>query len=196
MPRLATSMGTLSGEARLVARATEGDRGAFDQLAREHFNEVFRLLHRMVGNHEDAEDLAQECFVRAYRSLRFFRGEGSFAAWLGRIALHLARDHHRRRGRGLPLVAIDPGAAEPQSREGEPARQLSRREMIQKVGEAIERLPHNLRAAVVLRVLEGRDYAEVAEATGMKPTTVRTQVMKARKRLMAMLAPWLERRRP
>jgi len=68
--------------------------------------------------------------------------------------------------------------------------------MIQKVGEAIERLPHNLRAAVVLRVLEGRDYAEVTEATGMKPTTVRTQVMKARKRLMAMLAPWLERRRP
>lgn len=172
-------------EAGLVARARAGDRRAFDTLARAHLAEVYGLLHRLVGNHEDAEDLAQDCLVKAYRSLRFYRGEGSFAAWLGRIAVHLARDHHRRRGRRAPTVTLEDEPEVPAGTE------LSRRELEQRVGEAIDALPHELRAALVLRVLEGRDYADVARATGVKPGTARTQVMKARRRLLRALAPWL-----
>ena len=185
-----TRMGeaTTASDARLLERARAGDRGAFDDLVRRHFAEVYGLIHRLVGNHEDAEDLAQDAFVKAYRSLGFYRGDGTFAAWLCRIAVHLARDHHRRRGRQVRTLALELVEAEPAARRsGDP----TRKELLQKVGEAVAALPPNLRAALVLRVLEGRDYADVARATGMKPGTVRTQVMKARKHLMRALRPWL-----
>jgi RNA polymerase sigma-70 factor (ECF subfamily) len=177
-----------ANEAQLLERASGGDRAAFDDLVRSHLGEVYGLIHRLVGNHEDAEDLAQDCFVKAFRSLRFYRGEGTFAAWLGRIAVHLARDHHRRRGRQLRTVALELTEVELAARSTE---ELTQRELVSLVGEAVEDLPHNLRAALVLRVLEGRDYDEVARATGMKPGTVRTQVMKARKRLLSALRPWI-----
>ena len=180
--------GSTASDARLLERASAGDRGAFDDLVRRHFAEVYGLIHRLVGNHEDAEDLAQDCFVKAYRSLDYYRGEGTFAAWLGRIAVHLARDHHRRRGRQLRTLALELTESEPAARR---SGELTRKELVQKVGEAVAALPPNLRAALVLRVLEGRDYADVARATGMKPGTVRTQVVKARKQLMRALRPWI-----
>lgn len=183
-------------EKRLVTCARGGDREAFDALVRLHFAEVYGVLFRMVGNHEDAEDLAQETFVRAFRSLSFFREDGRLAAWLGRIALHLARDHHRRRARGPFVPGLDASELQTGGNEPEPARELSRRELVQRMGEAVADLPHNLRAALVLRVLEGRDYDDVAAATGMKPGTVRTQVMKARRLLMRTLQPWIERNEP
>lgn len=182
-----------SSEARLLERAIGGERAAFDSLVRLHFSEVYRVVHRLVGNHEDAEDLAQDSFVKAYRSLRFYRGEGSFAAWLGRIAVHLARDHHRKRGRRGPVLPIDLMGEELKAAAPGPSTEVSRRELVRRVGEAVEDLPYNLRTAIVLRVLEGRDYEDVARATGMKPGTVRTQVMKARKRLMRTLGPWIRR---
>lgn len=186
------SSGQALDERPLVARARRGDRTAFDALVRGHFAGVYGVLFRLVGNHEDAEDLAQESFVRAYRSLRFFRGEGSFEAWLTRIAVHLARDHQRRRGRS-PVVGLRVELVEPAAPRPGPQGELTRRELVQRVGEAVASLPPNLRAALVLRVLEGRDYEEVARATGMRPGTVRTQVMKARRLLMRALKPWLER---
>lgn len=173
-------------EAPLIERAQAGDRAAFDGLVRMHFAEVHRLLLRLVGNHEDAEDLAQDCFVKAYRSLRFYRGEGRFAAWLGRIALHLARDHYRKQS----SKSVDLPEEVPARERAE----VGERELALEVSKAVDGLPANLRAALVLRVLEGKDYVEVGEMTGMKPATVRTQVMRARKRLMRTLSPWLGRK--
>lgn len=188
-----------SDEHRLVAQAQSGDRKAFDSLVRHHFADVYSLLFRLVGNHEDAEDLAQETFVRGYRSLAFFKAEGRFGAWLGRIALHLARDHHRRRQRGPFVPGLDPGDLDPGdldhgSAEPGPVRELTRKELVALLGEAVGGLPRNLRAALVMRVLEGREYEEVAEVTGMTPGTVRTQVMKARRLLLRAIAPWIGRR--
>ena len=196
MPALTIRMGRAGdarAEGRLVERARRGDRAAFDSLVRLHFQEVYGLVHRLVGNHEDAEDLTQDCFVKAHASLRFFRREGSFAAWLARIAVHLARDHQRGRARRGPSVPLDLAPGEPAAQEPGPGAELTRRELTRVVGEAVSALPPNLRAALVLRVLEGRDYDEVAAATGMRPGTVRTQVMRARKRLMRALRPWLGR---
>ncbi|MCP3920685.1 MAG: sigma-70 family RNA polymerase sigma factor [bacterium] len=178
-------------EAEWIALAREGDRAAFDRIVRAHFRRVYALLHRLVGNHEDAEDLAQECFVRAYRNLHHLRPGGSFPSWLGQIAVHLAQDHHRSRGRRRvePLEGFADHASD---REDGPPAELSRREVVRKIGEAVERLPYPLRTALVLRVLEGRDYDEVADLCGVRPTTVRTQVMKARRLLMRWIAPLLE----
>ena len=178
---------------RLVERARAGDQGAFDELVRQHFAPVYAMLYRQVGNHEDAEDLAQECFVRAWRSLDLYRTEGSFQGWLARIAVHLARDHFRGASR-RPRLASAPFELEelaPAPGFG-PGEALGQRELGARVGEALRGLPQRLRAALVLRVLEGRDYDEVGGALGVTPATARTHVMQARKRLLRWLGPWLE----
>lgn len=177
----------------LVERAQRGDRDAFDELVRLHFASVYSMLHRHVGNHEDAEDLAQECFVRAWKGLAWYRADGSFSGWLRRIAAHLASDHHRGAGR-RPRLAAGPeeldSFAEP-SAHG-PGAAAGQRELGVRVAEAVRRLPERLRAALVLRVFEGRDYDEVSRVTGVTRATARTHVMQARKQLLGWLGPWLE----
>ncbi len=174
----------------LVERAREGDRAAFDELVRRHIASVYRMLHRLVGNHEDAEDLAQECFVRAWSALDLYRSEAPFEAWLRRVALHLARDHFRRSARRPARPASGPEALT-EAAHREPGAELSRHELAARLAAAIGRLPERLRVALVLRAFEGLDYPDVARVTGVTPATARTHVMQARKRLLAWLAPWL-----
>jgi RNA polymerase sigma-70 factor (ECF subfamily) len=174
----------------------------------------------MIGSHEDAEDLAQESFVRAWNALPHYREEAAFPTWLCRIALHLAQDHRRagaRRAASIPIESIPlrirregsgdaPGegmgggfstramrAAESlrPSSEPSPAEALSKAELSRELARAIDRLPPRLRAALVLRAIEGREYDEVAEIIGVKATTARTHVMQARRLLQRSLAPWL-----
>jgi len=177
-------------ERTLVQQARSGDRRAFDALVRQHFAAVYRMLHRLVGNAEDAEDLAQECFVRAWGALGGYRSEAPFEAWLRRIALHLAQDHFRGRSR---RSVGDPGELEafPDRPERRPESELGRRELSGRLAGAIQRLPERLRAALVLRVLEGLEYDDVGRATGVTSATARTHVMQARKQLLRALAPWL-----
>ena len=173
-----------------VRRACAGDRAAFEELCRGHLPRIYRVLFRLTGNHEDAEDLCQECFVRAWRALDVYRAEAAFGAWLERIAVHLARDHHRARVRRGPAVTL---SEEPPARQAGGA-EVARRELQAQLLESLERLPERQRLAIVLRALEGRAYGDVASAVGVTPATARTLVMKARRRLMRALEPWLARR--
>lgn len=181
-------------EEALVARARRGDREAFDRLARLHLPRIYSVAFRLVGNHEDAEDLAQECFVRAHLSLQWYRGSGPFGAWLYRIVVHLARDRFRAAERGLRM-GVAPAHFEPVDTGG-PARELDRKELHLVLLESLRKLPTRLRTALVLRTLEGLDYADIAAATGVTANTARTQVMRARRLLARLLAPFLERSRP
>ncbi|MBK7643528.1 MAG: RNA polymerase sigma factor [Planctomycetes bacterium] len=173
----------------LLARARAGDRQAYGELVGLHFARVYSLLHRTTGNHEDAEDLAQETFVRAWTALARFRESSSFSTWVTRIALHLATDHARARAlrHSTPLGEHDP--AQPESHSA--AAQSHEAELAAATAHALDCLPPRLRLALVLRVLEGREYAEVAELTGVRPATARTQVMQARSLLTRALARWL-----
>ena len=178
----------------LVERASAGDQAAFDELVRRHFARVYGLLFRLVGNHEDAEDLAQESFVRAHLSLGLFRGQSSFATWVWRIALHLSQDHHRRRGVGPvvgPLVGDE--LVRGGARTHGPSDEVAGRELKAGLERALERLPERLRSALVLRVFEGLEYEQVARITGVTQQTARTHVMKARRQLARWLEPWLGR---
>jgi len=181
-------------EAQLVRRAKGGDRESFEQLVRAHFAQVYRVVFRMVGSHEDAEDLAQDCFVRAWRGLAWYREESALATWLCRIAVHLAQDHLRARSRRSRAVELAPelDAAVRSS----PAEDLERREVVQNLRSALDRLPARMRASLVLRVFEGLEYPEVARSVGVTPATARTHVMKARRLLLRWMAPWLGRRTP
>ena len=193
-PRMERTTKAMQGaavpEAVLIERARGGDGEAFERLVQLHLPRVYGLLFRLAGNHEDAEDLAQECFVRAWRSLEHYRGDGLFSTWLYRVALHLARDHFRaaRRRRDATLALV----SEPRpAGSAAPGDRLARRELLLLVDRALQRLPHRLRSALVLRVFEGLEYDEIAQITGVTPGTVRAHVMQARKLLLRSLEPWL-----
>jgi|RhiMethySRZTD1v2_1073278.scaffolds.fasta_scaffold44659_3 RNA polymerase sigma-70 factor (ECF subfamily) len=174
-------------EAALLDRARGGDRGAQAALLERHYRGVHALAFRLLGNPEDAEDLAQECFVRAFRSLSFYRGEGSLAGWLRRILVHLAQDRFRsRRPSDEPLLDEPFSVA-----TREPHARLEERELVRFAARALEGLGSALRTTLLLRTREGLEYEAIAELTGVTPATARTRVMKARRALLRSLAPYL-----
>src|SRR6185503_921674 len=170
-----------------IERALGGERAAQEELLRAHYARIHATAFRLLGNPEDAEDLAQECFVRAFRSLAFYRGEGSFAGWLRRIVVHLAQDHYRAHGKQpepspLPLELV--GGREPHGL-------VEDRELRRVLADALRSLGPPLRIALLLRTREGLEYGEIGTMTGVTPETARTRVMKARKVLLRLLAPYL-----
>ncbi|MEQ1895174.1 MAG: RNA polymerase sigma factor [Planctomycetota bacterium] len=171
-------------ESATLARARAGERAAQEELLRRHYPAVHASAFRLLGNPEDAEDLAQECFVRAFRSLAFYRGDGPFLGWLRRILVHLAQDRYRARGRGEATEALPPEL--PGGRE--PGQELERRELARSVDAALGALSAPLRTALLLRTREGLEYGEIGTLTGVTPETARTRVMKARRALEGLLA--------
>jgi RNA polymerase sigma-70 factor (ECF subfamily) len=177
-------------EQRALEEALAGDREAYGRLVTMHFGGVYALLYRLVGNPEDAEDLAQETFVRAFRALpKAFTGT-DLRPWFSRIAVHLFYDHLRRRGRGAAVVQLDPIAMDPSGSEPQPLSELEHKEAQALLAAAIERLPARLQVVLNLRIVEGREYPEVAKVMGLKIETVRTQVHQARRLLLRLLGPW------
>lgn len=177
-------------EAALVVRAQGGDRAAFGLLARSHYRRLYVTARHLVGNHEDAEDLSQEAFVKAHQSLDWYRGEGAFGGWLRRILVHLTTDRFRREARAPEPQALE-GLPDPADARG-PVAEAGARELEGIVERAIQSLPARLRIPLVLRTLEGLDYDDVASATGVTSATARTQVMQARRALSRLLGKHLQ----
>lgn len=180
---------TSDDERALLALARRGDEGAADRLVRSHYAEIQRAAGHLLGNADDAQDLTQDCFVKALGGLRRYRGEGSFRGWLRRILVHLAHDRYRARAR-RPRLAAPGFEADEQAPTGGAERPspsaaslAGRAELTRLVDAAVAALPPNLRVPLVLRAVEGWSYEEIAEACGVTPATARTQVMKARRRL-------------
>jgi RNA polymerase sigma-70 factor (ECF subfamily) len=170
-----------------IDQARAGDRSAQGELLRLHYARVYGTAFRLLGNPEDAEDLAQDCFVRAFRSLALYRGAGSFAAWLRQILVHLVQDRFRAKGKRPepePLSAELAGGRDP-------GRALEDHELARLLSQALEALPTPLRTALLLRTREGLEYEEVASLTGVTAETVRTRVMKARRALLRGLSTYL-----
>jgi len=166
-----------------IARCLRGDREAFGELVERHQGTVYNIAYRMTGSREDAEDLAQDAFLRAYSALGEFRGESSFRTWVCQIAIRLCIDHLRSRKETSELKE-DLDAA----RGADWSSDLMNREV---VAEAILSLPPHYRAAVVLRHLEHRPYQEIARMLGLPLPTVKTHIRRARARLRERLAPLL-----
>lgn len=185
-----------------IERARSGDRAAFSDLIRIHRPRVQRVALRLVGNHEDAEDIAQESFVRAWRSLGSFtpgaQPAAAFASWMLGITVHLCRDLQRARGRRPEEAAATllDGEAGVQGRERAPSALSAEAETRRRVELAIAALPDRLRVPFVLRALEGQSYDEVARITGVRAATARTQMVQARRALRRMLGPLLEEDTP
>jgi RNA polymerase sigma-70 factor, ECF subfamily len=168
----------------LVAACVAGVDGAFDVLVRRHRRTVYRLCYRFAGNHEDASDLSQEIFLRAYKGLRSFRGGSSVSTWLYRIGINVCLNRASVR-----QPASEPIDARPHVdlRTESPADRLLRDERAERVRKAIVALPPKQRAALVLRVYHEISYKEIAALLGSTVGTVKANVFHALRNLKRWL---------
>ncbi|HWQ54441.1 MAG TPA: RNA polymerase sigma factor [Bryobacteraceae bacterium] len=165
----------------LLRRAQSGDLAAFEGLVRRYERRVFLTALRLLGNHADAEDAAQEVFFRLHRSLRRMDPDRDPAPWIYRITVNACRDLARAR----PPA----GSVEEPSAPGGTEEEIGRRERRSLVARALGSLPAKQRAALVLRDIEGLSTREVAEVLGSSEATVRSQVSTGRVRVKQ----WIER---
>jgi RNA polymerase sigma-70 factor (ECF subfamily) len=179
--------GTPESDAVLVASARTGDYSAFETLVRCYRNDVYRFAWHFVRNREDAWDLSQEVFVKAYQGLASFRGDAPFKAWLLRITANHCRDFIKRRR--LDLVQFDgnPAAENTPSAILRPNQAAQARELGQHIDRAIQSLPEKHRTAFLLREVEGLSYEEMAQAMQCNLGTVMSRLHHARRKLQAML---------
>lgn len=182
----------------LVQRVQAGEKAAFDLLVRKYQHRVLKLVSRFVSDAAEAEDVAQEAFLKAYRALASFRGDSAFYTWLYRIAINTAKNalvSNRRRPVDFDLDLQDPEQYDRHARlkEGDTPEGVLLTEEIRSVVErAMEQLPEDLRTAIVLRELEGLSYEEIAEAMDCPVGTVRSRIFRAREAIDRKLKPLLD----
>jgi RNA polymerase sigma-70 factor, ECF subfamily len=182
-------------DAQLVRRTLGGDKAAFNELVRRYQRCVHSLIYRIVGNEDDAADLVQETFLRAYRALESFRQDASFVTWLYRIASNLSIDLLRsRRSRGT--LSLDFELAEGREPAADemlsPETSVVRGEVSEIVHRAIMGLPDRYRIVIAMRHLQGLRVHEIAEALQIPVGTVKTHLYRAREMLRQRLGPVLE----
>ena len=176
----------------LVEDARRGSREAFAGLVRRHERRVYGLVFRMAGNHSDADDLAQEVFLTAWRSIVSFRQGSSFYTWLYRIAVNTSLTFLRKRSREKDRAEFNENLAGADAGGGastSPEERSALNELKGRVDEAIESLPEHFRASFHLVVSQGLSHAEAARAIGCSENTVSWRMHKARKLLQARLKP-------
>jgi RNA polymerase sigma-70 factor, ECF subfamily len=175
----------------LVEAAKRGDLDAYGELVRRVQERIYATIFGMTRNHEDADDLVQETFMSAYRSLAGFGGRSSFYTWAYRIAVNLTLNHLKRRRREKGRESLDENAAVPGSDGPTPEGDSLRAELRGKLDEAIAALPAIYRAAFNLVALQGLPHGQAAEILGCSENTVSWRMHKARKMLQERLGAYL-----
>ena len=182
----------------LVLRVQQGDKSAFDLLVIKYQHKIIQLVNRYVKDPSEAQDVAQEAFIKAYRALGNFRGDSAFYTWLYRIAINTAKNYLVSRSRRSSDYQVDIQDAEalenaPQLQGMEtPERLLLNQEIIDTIKTAIDKLPEEMRTAIMLREFEGMSYEEIAEAMDCPVGTVRSRIFRAREAIDNKLNPLLE----
>ena len=191
-------MGRKSSDQALVERVQQGDRSAFDMLVVRYQHKVVKLIMRYVRDQAEAQDVAQEAFIKAYRAIPRFRGDSAFYTWLYRIAINTAKNHlvaARRRPLDYDMDIQDPEQYDMHARLKDvdtPEGTLLSEEIRETVNRAIEALPEDLRTAIMLRELEGMSYEEIATAMECPVGTVRSRIFRAREAIDKRLRPLLD----
>ncbi len=177
VPQQASDPSTSDEE--LVTRFKAGNEASFDALVVRHRTFVYRLAHRLTGRHEDADDLAQDAFLRAYRSLHRFRGESLFRTWLTRILVNLAINARQRRREAVTLDETDAAVGRPSEAASVTLRGQVRR--------AVGTLPRRQRQILMLKVYEEMKFSEIAAAAGISIGTAKATFFQAVRALRGRL---------
>ena len=188
--------GADSAERELIRRARAGDQDAFAQLVMSHAERVYGALRRFGLDPDEADEVAQEVFVRAWRGLARFKERSQFSTWLYRIAFNEAQRRLSRRpaprAQPDPDRGADPILAVPEAPELGPDAQTLEREFEQALEEALDELPADWRAAVVLRDVEGLSTHDAAEIVGIREAAFKSRLHRGRMQLRTLLEPYLE----
>lgn len=176
----------------LVIRVQQGDRRAFDMLVVKYQSRVQALVARLVREPQDVRDVAQEAFIKAYRSLPQFRGDSAFYTWLYRIALNAAKTHLSRNGRHV-AHSLSQGQGEecwqgiePVSGDS-PEGELAGRQLHLRLQATLQKLPEELRVALMLREYDGLSYEQIADVLACPVGTVRSRIFRAREQVLAVV---------
>ena len=186
-PSSGADAGADTGEARELARARAGDVAAFGALVRRHQERVFRFLHRMLDAREEAMELSQDVFVKAWQALPGWRPEAAFSTWLLQIARNAALDQLRRR-RLIQFAPLDDGMDVADTAPGPEARYASRQRQAL-LENALQQIAAEHREILLLREVEDLSYAELAAVLGIAEGTVKSRLARARAALLQHFRP-------
>ncbi|NOT86010.1 MAG: RNA polymerase sigma factor RpoE [Methylococcaceae bacterium] len=181
----------------LVLRVQQGDKRAFDLLVIKYQHRLIQLVNRYVKDPSEAQDIAQEAFIKAYRALRDFRGDSAFYTWLYRIAINTAKNFLVAKARRSSDFEVDIDEAEqienaPQLQGMDtPEQILLNDEILSMINTAIEELPEDMRMAIMMREIEGLSYEEIAQIMNCPIGTIRSRIFRAREAIDSKLNPLL-----
>ena len=186
-------------DAELVLKAQQGDVHAFDELVERYHGKIYGLTYNMTSNREDAEDLTQEVFVKAFQALPRFKGKSSFYTWLYRIAVNKTINYRKKRNRKRAL-SLDQFDQEIKTDEvyhdltskGSPLRNVSLTELQKKMNEALQTLSEKHRTVVVMHDMQGIPHDEIAKVVGASVGTIRSRLFYARRQMQAELAEFVK----
>ncbi len=179
----------LDNEQSIVKKATQGDAVAFEQLMRAHEGRMYAVSLRMCGNREDALDCTQEAMLRIYRAMSSFKGQSSFATWVYRITMNTCLDELRRRKvrTSSSLDALLDSGWAPSDEDDTPERHSIASEQRRTLERAIADLPEDMRAAIVLRDVQGFSYEEIAQMLTANVGTIKSRISRGREKLRETL---------
>jgi RNA polymerase sigma-70 factor (ECF subfamily) len=191
-------MGENELDLELVKRVQRGEKAAFDLLVLKYQHRIGAVIGRFVPDYAEAQDIAQESFMRAYRALGNFRGDSQFYTWLYRIAVNTAKNHLVAMKRRPPTSDVDTEDAEHfagslrMQDNDTPEHELLREEIAREVSQTVAALPEELRQAITLREMDGLSYEEIAETMDCPIGTVRSRIFRAREAIDARLRPLMD----
>ena len=186
-------------DAILVERALDNDLAAFEQLVARYQNKITAFAARMLNDRDEAEDVAQEAFIKAYRSLEGFRGASSFSTWLYRIVTNLCIDRARARKRrpqqayslDEPFDRDEKGGRELPDFSSEPGKEVERDELRQQVRTTVAEMPEKLRQVLIMCDIQGMPYEQIAQVLDCPIGTVKSRLFHARADLARRLKPYM-----
>lgn len=190
---------SMSEDLEWVRRSQDGDQEAFSELVRKYQKRVYYLAYGMTGNREDALDIAQEAFLKAFRSMKGFQGGGGFYTWIYRIAYNQSIDFMRKEWRKKKLEYQDnqdltekesPIMAVPS--DSNPGQDMAQKELNRVIMDAVQSLPEQHRSVILLREIEGLSYEEIAEMLRIRKGTVMSRLHYARRELQKVLMPYIK----
>jgi RNA polymerase sigma-70 factor (ECF subfamily) len=183
-----------------VRRAQAGDIAAYDQLVHQFQERIYGLCYHMTSHHEDAHDLAQDTFVKAWQALKSFKGDSSFYTWIYRIAVNTCLNHLKLRRNRTPHLSLNDLDVQPENdpdlvalvSDKTPRREANLAELQRRLNEAILKLSEDHRAVVTLHDIQGLPHDQIAKILGVNPGTVRSRLFYAHQQLQGWLADWMK----